>query len=78
MTTVYIVDTGVFVLSGGPDREKFQWLRWALRQADVSLYFNASTKNSVANLYVRSKFTRYPTCPHMREHLSLWLAWLMI
>ncbi|MEE6209491.1 hypothetical protein U3A55_04865 [Salarchaeum sp. III] len=37
MTTVYIADTGVFVRCGGPDNDKFQRLRRALRQADVSL-----------------------------------------
>lgn len=38
MTTVYIADTGVFVRCGGPDRDKFQRLRRAVRQAGVSLY----------------------------------------
>lgn len=37
MTTVYIADTGVFVRCGGPDKDKFQRLRRALRQAGVSL-----------------------------------------
>jgi hypothetical protein len=37
MTTVYIVDTGVFVRCGGPDNNKFQRLRRAVRQAGVSL-----------------------------------------
>jgi hypothetical protein len=37
MTTVYVADTGVFVRCGGPDREKFQRLRRAVRQASVSL-----------------------------------------
>lgn len=37
MRTVYIADTGVFVRCGGPDNEKFQRLRRALRQAGVSL-----------------------------------------
>ena len=37
MTTVYIADTGVFVRCGGPDKDKFQRLRRALQQADVSL-----------------------------------------
>jgi len=37
MTTVYITDTGVFVRCGGPDKDKFQRLRRALRQAGVSL-----------------------------------------
>lgn len=37
MTTVYISDTGVFVRCGGPDNDKFQRLRQALRQAGVSL-----------------------------------------
>jgi hypothetical protein len=37
MTTVYIADTGVFVRCGGPNRDKFQRLRRALRQAGVSL-----------------------------------------
>lgn len=37
MTTVFIADTGVFVRCGGPDRDKFQRLRQALRQAGVSL-----------------------------------------
>jgi len=37
MTTVYIADTGVFVRCGGPGKDKFQRLRRALRQADVSL-----------------------------------------
>ena len=38
MTTVYIADTGVFVRCGGPDKDKFQRLRQALRQAGVSLH----------------------------------------
>lgn len=37
MTTVYIADTGVFVRCGGPDRDTFQRLRRAVRQAGVSL-----------------------------------------
>jgi len=37
MTTVYIADTGVFVRCGGPDKDKFQRLRRALRQTGVSL-----------------------------------------
>nr|WP_321113088.1 hypothetical protein [Halorussus salinisoli] len=37
MTTDYTADTGVFVRCGGPDKNKFQRLRWALRQAGVSL-----------------------------------------
>lgn len=37
MTTVYIADTGVFVRCGGSDNDKFQQLRRAVRQADVSL-----------------------------------------
>ena len=37
MTTVYIADTGVFVRCGGPDNEKAQRLRHALREAGVSL-----------------------------------------
>ena len=37
MTTVYVADTGVFVRCGGPDNNKFQQLRRALRQTDVSL-----------------------------------------
>lgn len=37
MTTVYLADTGVFVRCGGPDNEKFQRLRSAVRKAGVSL-----------------------------------------
>lgn len=37
MTTVYLADTGVFVRCGGPDNEKFQRLRRALRQSGISL-----------------------------------------
>lgn len=37
MTTAYIADTGVFVRCGGPDNEKFQRLRRAVRHAGVSL-----------------------------------------
>ena len=37
MTTTYVADTGVFVRCGGPDNEKFQQLRRAVRQAGVSL-----------------------------------------
>lgn len=37
MTLVYIADTGVFVRCGGPDKDKFQRLRRALRQTEVSL-----------------------------------------
>ncbi|WP_458210954.1 hypothetical protein [Haladaptatus sp. NG-SE-30] len=35
--TTYIADTGVFVRCGGPDNQKYQRLRRAGRQADVSL-----------------------------------------
>ena len=35
--TTYIADTGVFVRCGGPDNEKYQRLRRAVRQAGVSL-----------------------------------------
>lgn len=38
MTTIYIADTGVFVRCGGPAKDKFQRLRRALQQADVSLH----------------------------------------
>ena len=38
MTTAYVADTGVFVRCGGPDKDKFQRLRRALRQAGVSLH----------------------------------------
>jgi len=38
MTAVYIADTGVFVRCGGPDSDKFQRLRRAVRQAGVSLH----------------------------------------
>lgn len=37
MTTVYVADTGVFIRCGGPDKEKFQRLRRAVRQAGISL-----------------------------------------
>jgi hypothetical protein len=37
MTTIYVADTGVFVRCGGPDNDKLQHLRRAVRQADVSL-----------------------------------------
>jgi len=37
MTTAFIADTGVFVRCGGPDNDKFQRLRRAVRQAGVSL-----------------------------------------
>jgi hypothetical protein len=37
MTAVYVADTGVFVRCGGPDKEKFQRLRRAVRQAGVAL-----------------------------------------
>lgn len=37
MTTVYVVDTGVFVRCGGPENDKFQRLRRAVTQAGVSL-----------------------------------------
>jgi len=36
--TFYIADTGVFVRCGGPDKEKFQRLRRAVRQAGISLH----------------------------------------
>ncbi|ODR79558.1 hypothetical protein BG842_06535 [Haladaptatus sp. W1] len=35
--TTYIADTGVFVRCGGPDNQKYQRLRRAVRQAGVSL-----------------------------------------
>ncbi|WP_049972631.1 hypothetical protein [Haladaptatus cibarius] len=35
--TAYIADTGVFVRCGGPDNEKYQRLRRAVRQAGISL-----------------------------------------
>lgn len=37
MTTKYVVDTGVFVRCGGSDAEKYQRLRRAVRQAEISL-----------------------------------------
>ena len=37
MRRVYIVDTGVFVRCGGPDKDKFQRLRRAVRQAEIAL-----------------------------------------
>jgi hypothetical protein len=37
MTTAYIADTGVFVRCGGPDKDKFQRLRRAVRQAGITL-----------------------------------------
>lgn len=37
MTTAYIADTGVFVRCGGPDNDKYQQLRRAVQQANVSL-----------------------------------------
>jgi hypothetical protein len=37
MKAKYIADTGVFVRCGGPNAEKYQQLRRAVRQADVSL-----------------------------------------
>jgi hypothetical protein len=36
MTTAYIADTGVFVRCGSPDKDKFQRLRRALQQTDVT------------------------------------------
>ena len=56
MTTVYLADTGVFVRCGGPDNEKFQRLRRALRQADASLHipqrvYEELGGDSVANEY---------------------------
>jgi hypothetical protein len=38
MRTIYIVDTGVFVRCGGPDKNKFQRLRRAVRQAGIALH----------------------------------------
>lgn len=37
MTTAYVADTGVFVRCGGPDNDKLQRLRRAVRGAGVSL-----------------------------------------
>ncbi|WP_436928587.1 hypothetical protein [Halosimplex halobium] len=37
MTTAYVADTGVFVRCGGPDNDKFQRLRGAVRRAGVTL-----------------------------------------
>lgn len=37
MTTRYVADTGVFVRCGGPDNEKYQRLRRAVRRADAQL-----------------------------------------
>jgi len=37
MTTVYLADTGAFVRCGGPDNNRFQRLRRAVRQARISL-----------------------------------------
>ncbi|WP_324761231.1 hypothetical protein [Haloarcula montana] len=37
MTTAYVADTGVFVRCGGPDKDKFQRLRRAVRQAGSTL-----------------------------------------
>ncbi|RRJ27573.1 hypothetical protein [Halocatena pleomorpha] len=38
MTIVYIADTGVFIRCGGPDRNKYQRLRRAVRRGGVSLH----------------------------------------
>lgn len=37
MTIAYIADTGVFIRCGGPNRDKYQRLRRAVRQSGVSL-----------------------------------------
>ena len=37
MTRRYVADTGVFVRCGGPDNEKYQRLRRAVRRAETSL-----------------------------------------
>ena len=37
MTTRYLADTGVFVRCGGPDNEKYQRLRRAVRGAETRL-----------------------------------------
>jgi len=37
MKIEYIADTGVFVRCGGPNADKYQRLRRAVRQADVEL-----------------------------------------
>lgn len=37
MTVAYIADTGVFIRCGGPERNKFQRFRRALRGSGVSL-----------------------------------------
>lgn len=37
MTTSFVADTGVFVRCGGPNNDKFQRLRRALRQAGVTI-----------------------------------------
>jgi len=37
MTTRYVADTGVFVRCGGPDNEKYQQLRRAVRRAEARL-----------------------------------------
>lgn len=37
MMAVHVADTGVFIRCGGPNKEKFQRLRRAVRQADISL-----------------------------------------
>lgn len=38
MTVAYIADTGVFIRCGGPERDKFQRLRRALRGSGASLH----------------------------------------
>ncbi len=38
MTAVYLADSGVFIRCGGPDREKYQRLRRAVRDADRTRY----------------------------------------
>ncbi|NGM69099.1 hypothetical protein G6M89_08775 [Natronolimnobius sp. AArcel1] len=38
MSTVYLADSGVFIRCGGPDRDKYQRLRRAVRTAGITLY----------------------------------------
>ena len=58
MTTAYIADTGVFVRCGGPDNEKFQRLRHALREAGVSLLIPQRVYEEIGG---DSTATEYPS-----------------
>lgn len=61
MRTRYVADTGVFIRCGGPDNEKYQRLRRAVRRAETRLLvpkqvYEELGGNAAADAYGRSRW----------------------